>query len=404
MSFHPDIESLLRKPEVTRPHDEFILPPVEPPAAPTEPVTTPSTQDVLREEAHQLQVLIEAIQETAAALSFPVRPQDQPLLGPVVTTADYVGCVRGTGQKCRQVKSNFEQGMLQFCGFDVPGVLQWPLLLLPDLTHLQDGLLTAAAAQQGSLFPLPQTSGASNLIGRALSRLPGAPGAATTGFQAPSLGSVFNEDPRGSQDYRAHLDLALAGMERDLGSNFLRCLLDPALAQELQSLQPFLQELLQILQTIQQALCVAMTLLAMELLAESGQLLNLILEDLLEQVLSVLGQLLGQAMATLVQPLLQTLLQGQGGHSPLECITDVVSHEIAQTLGEVLSGLIYYYQSLVADLIRTQRQQQALMLSKLGSLAKRSTIGRWMLQLEITIGLVRQLLSQPALVLNCCRE
>lgn len=390
----PNVEGLLRRPVIRQPQEEFTLPPPPAPTPPNEPPlpVTPETDFIplLQEEAAELQEILEIIEANAPDVSVAVPEEEQALLGRTVISAqDYLGSLRDPQQA--PLRSRFEQGVLgNVCGPNQA----WPLLTAFDLTYLRDSLLATVSVVEGQIYretvnnpKNPSTSGI-------------AWGRDWLNSHAPKLAV---QQVQQSRRYRDAFWAAVQTSELDMRSNLLRCLFEPSIYSQIGELRENLAKLVVLLRQVREFFCLMQL---MELAANFHQLQGALLQVLktlvLQQALQVLSTLFSSVISRVVTPVLEGFSGSLGGnHSPLACMGDAVSEEIADLVSIGSTSIIGYYQSLVADLLREEREKADLMVKKVGVLGTYSKLGRYMQHLEQGILLIeglQQTLLSPLLV------
>ncbi len=370
----PDIDRLLRRPRVGKPHEEFVLPP--PPAEPTPQTVAPSItpEAVLRDEADHVQELLDLIIQHAEDVSVPVPPELQGLLGPVVTTRDYLGNLTTRGGKAHRLREHFEQHALPGCGLGTV----FPVFLAPGLQYFLDTLLSAANVTQGIL--VTGSVGTSGLPhwGQDVSQ---------------ALGGYHQALLSDSRSFRGAAARAVFSMQTDLRSQLLRCLFQPSVDSPLEEVRSALQQLQQVLQLLRTLLCYAQFLQLMKLQNARGLFKSLLEEQVLNQLLQLVAVLVNQAKLQVAAPVLDLLTEGEGGCDPLDLVGDAVGGAVITAIGEASAWLTGYYNKLAADLLRKLHKQNRVLLEGVGLLTRQSMIGRWIQHLDQAILLVNQLLA-----------
>lgn len=384
----PDLNKLLRRPDVEKPQEEFLLPPpTDLPAPDPSPAGAPETAatevDLLYAEAARLQELYDLVVATAEPVTVPVPDADQQLLGAQVNTSDYLKALGDPSPKAKRTRQAFEDGLLSQtgCGFSAA----WPLLAADRMLSFRDGLTRMAQVLEGSLLPaaVPGQGGLTNLRVRP----------EFTQLQRTMVGQ--------SASYRAGFARAVGSMYAGLAEGVLNCLFEPVGNTAVEELRPVIQELLETLQLIKKLLCTAMLLRMLEFRQLRSALQALFEQMLLEMFMQLLGQLIGGAYDAVIEPLLKKLTGGpMGGMTgrrdcdPLALVGSAGANALGEVLYGAMASLSSYYTEVLSDLLRENRRRTDGALSELQVLGERNVIGRWINQLDEAIQLCSQLLAQ----------
>jgi hypothetical protein len=385
-----NFEQLLKRPRVEKPNEEFELPPPEPVVRPDipevgseTPAALPNLIEELYDEAARMQELYQLVVETAEPVEVPVPVQDQPLLGQVITSADYIHHLKDRSPKGKRLRQTFEDGILQQSGCGVSP--HWPLLTSGRMLSFQDGLIGAAQALEGGLL-----AGVEQDI---------AQDAARKRAEAPSDPSAQINRALIDQSriYRSKFAQTLGTFATDLSGDVFRCLFAPANLHALTEIRPMLTEIRSTLYLLKQWLCTAMLLRLFEYQKVRDALQTLLDQMLFEMFLQALSLLVERAQSAVIDPLLSKLT-GPVMTSHPECdLLAMVGSRAARTLSETIYGSIWsvtnYYNEILSDILRESQNRTRGALDELQVLGERNSIGRWILHLEEAIQMCDQILN-----------
>lgn len=349
-----DAETLLYRPRITQPHEEFLLLPPPGAAAPPEPSPTPfvpaSPSLELRAEAARLQELYDLIVAGVPDLTVPVAGQQ-------VRPAEYLQARADRTRKGRQLRQGFERQLLHGCGSGLYGNA-WPLLLAPRLLDFQDLLLTSVLALEGTL-------------GQGAVQAAAASG-------SPLLRQVTGTIQQQAVAYRSLVGRALWSFEADLAEGLFRCLFSPALAGVQSEVRPTLERLRTLVRTLKGLLCHAQLLQLLKFRKLRESLGALVETLLLQQIVFLLTNVLARAQQTLIAPFLGLMADSR---SPLHCVGDAVSSALFGAAAEAAGGLHGQLIQLLTDVVRESEQRTQEQLAEVRALAANRTVGRWLLRL-----------------------
>lgn len=383
----PDIDRLVRRPRIEKPEEEFLLeaprltpaPPSPVAAGQPDPAQAPlSLAPALAREAAHLDALADRLVKTATPLSVPVPPEHQAALGPVVTTDQYVAAARARDPLSHSRRNLFEKSVLSGCGANP----HWPLLLLPDVLDLRVALNDAVLSIQQTI-PARVTPVVTPVTIPWSDHVSGS-----------ALADVHQELVAQSQAYRLKAGQSIQTMRADLGPHLLGSLLGPTLKGELLRIRPQIRETIQLLKPIRGLLCQSQLFLAFEHFQVRQVLSQLFVEAVENQLLHGLTLLLSRLQTTMIAPIVSFFERPETGLAGL--LQEKTSRQVVGVVGATMAAMNQQYVDLAADLLRAQRQKSELRLHRLQVLGERSTVGRWMQQLDQVTTELERFLTLPA--------
>ena len=380
--FAPQVEALLRRPEIKKPQEEFLLP-SPPPEEPTTAVEgdtglSPDIVADLRDEAALVDELLGWVLETTDEHSFPIPEEEQAELGSTVTTRDYLSSLGDCGGRGRRVRDRFERGLLTGCGVGY----SWPLLIAPDLFDIREGLLAVAGAAEERLQRGAQ--GGESTFARAEE--------ATRELTYSRAGQSLYHHAAYSKSYREKVARVVLSMRQELEEGVLRGLIAKSFRGGVESLREDLEKLLGILKLLRGLLCHAQLIWALRFFDARDALQSFLIDSLVRQAAFAMAEVLEKALAMMILPGIE-LFTGDLG--------DILGDRPGNYLGSVahatLHSVIEQYHSVIDDILRGLAKESELRGDKLERLGERSTIGRWGAQIDLAVHLIESLLRSPSL-------
>jgi hypothetical protein len=384
--FEPDVEGLLERYTIEKPHEEFQVAPVTPDPEglpPSLDKTTflepevPLTQQ-LREEAARVQELLDLVIETAEPVEVDVPPEDRSFLGDKITAQDYFAAVESDDQQdpnAHRKRHHFELGMLTGCGNNP----HWPILASSDLVYLRNTLLNAVDTVEGKILPQAQTSGSAKWTQAAL---------------GSHLSDVQREMIVASAQYRFKFAQTVFTMRGSLKGSLLENTLSLALDPQVERIRPLLKEIVGWLRGIRLILCHSQLNLTFEYVQMREALLGMIETAIVDRLINILTVRLSRVASDLVEPVLDKLERGFGNGPIADLISDEVSRDLVTVIGSTMIDLVNRYKLIAAELLKQNAKRRDAMLDKLQFLGERNTVGRWIVHLDQAILVIEKALSE----------
>lgn len=402
-----NFDDLIKKPSIKRPIEEYILP-----APLDEPTPTPTTtkseefrsltpEETLFDEAARVDELISIIISTAENITLPVPSVEQDILGVSVSTKDYINALDNNDPISRRKKDFFEKNLLPktSCGFNL---VAWPILALPDLFNIRDRLVSTMNVYTGNTASSMGLASEINLYDT------GPSGSAKwMEFSKKSgLSDVATKLAQYSQDLRIRVAGAVFTMDTDIRSSLFTCLFEPLvnstaeqLTKSINDTRKQLNTMVEVIETMRNALCVAQIIRMMEYQDYREAFLALVKTLVMEELLQTLNILLYRSRALMIEPIMGLFESGFPGHEVglAECLKD----EIAETVGSAILQACYtlqsYYNNLTSDLIRSSNSEYLTSAKKIQTLHEQSAIGRWIRHLDEAILFIKYYLNRTEL-------
>lgn len=388
MADFPHIEDLLKRPDIQKPAEEFIVPPPEPAVLPFPEVSTlPPVSTVaasaavqsLLDESNQIQNLIDLVTSSIDEVEVAVPETEASLIGDSITTRQYIDALQAdpSDPNASRVTKSYEQAIL-----DSPGE-HWPILALRDMFDIRDTLRTTAGIMTGTA--LAATNITSGGVDWAL---------AAVNSHLSNLQETLLQN---SVQFRAKFLHATLTLNLDLQGQFLETLLNPLLSSVEQDIKENLRQLRSLLVTLRDVFGFSLYFRAVEFSQIRDAVENAVTAHLVRSALQTLVVLLSRATQNLIHPIIDFLENGFKGSGPLTRATDKVTQQVAGVVVDAVGALTSYYSSIASDLIRGQQKKSNISLDKLQVLGEHSTTSRWIRHIEEAIKIIDVALARASL-------